>query len=164
MTETVAPLTVAPRGRYASWSGRVRRGFKSDHRALAALIRLFDLGLCPRPVVRWRPVLFALACLGSGIFFFDGVFTALALSDPAHPFATEIGGLTSQIFSTTGTIGLLVLKLIQSAILFLAIDLARLRGLRKGVYVLGLFFLVIGIVSVMSSVIVLISPPDVLPY
>lgn len=154
MTETAAPLS-----RYGSWSARVRRGFHSDNRLLAVIIRLLDIGGCPRPVVRWSAFLLMCALLGTGLTFLDGFFTAVVLLDPGHPFAAEAWGPTAKLIELFGVQGLVIIKFAQAALLFFILDLARLRGLRVAIVVLSLLFTLISGFLVLNSLDILLSGP-----
>ena len=159
MTEISTTVAVTSTSRYAAWSAIIRRGFRSDNRFLAFLIRQLDIGVCPRPIVRWSPLLLALALTGTGLAFLDGVFTAFAISDPAHPFVVEAWGPTAKVLEVAGIPGMLVAKLAQALLLFFILDLGRLRGLRKLTLALGLVFTVVGVLLVANSLSILLSAP-----
>lgn len=152
-----------PTGIYGSWSAMVRGGFKSNNRVLAFVIRILDIGPCSRPVTRWTPLLLLVALVGVSMLFLDGVFTALALSDPSHPFVVEAWWPTAQILAFGGIPGLLVSKLAVSLFLFVyVLDLSRLRGLTKSVWAMSLLFMLLGGLLVANSLSILLSPPTLL--
>lgn len=159
---TTLPLDSAAERRPSSWTARVRRGLHSERRIPALLIRALDLGPCTRPLVAWSPVLLALALLGSGLVFLDGVFTALALQDSTHPFVAEMWGPTAKIIEVAGIPGMLFAKLLQALFLFFALDLTRRRGLRKSVWLLALVIALVGALLVANSLLILLSPPTLL--
>jgi hypothetical protein len=159
VTELSGALVTARTSRYSAWSALVRRGFRSNNRALAAIIRKLDLGVCARPITRWSPLLLAIALTGTGLVFLDGVFTALVLTDLAHPFVVEAMAPSAKVMEIAGIPGFLAVKLIESFFLFAVLDVSRLRGLRGSTFALALIFTVIGVLLVANSLAILLSSP-----